>query len=118
MNSLVKLLIFILGLFLILQNLDIGITPLLTAFGIGGLAVALALQDTLSNLFAGIAIILGRQIRPNDYLQLSGGEEGFVVDVKAPNTTIRTFPRSAQFLYASNMHIDAYKIASACHCVG
>ncbi len=91
-NNLVKLLIFILGLFLILQNLDIEITPLITALGIGGLAVALALQDTLANLFAGISIILSRQIRPNDYLKLSGGEEGFVTDVKARNTTIRTFP--------------------------
>ncbi len=91
-NNLVKLLIFILGLFLILQNLDIEITPLITALGIGGLAVALALQDTLSNLFAGISIILSRQVRPNDYLQLSGGEEGFVTDVKARHTTIRTFP--------------------------
>ncbi|MCZ6758410.1 MAG: mechanosensitive ion channel family protein [Bacteroidetes bacterium] len=91
-NNLVKLLIFVIGLFLILQNLDIEITPLITALGIGGLAVALALQDTLSNLFAGISIILSRQIRPNDYLQLSGGEEGFVTDIKARNTTIRTFP--------------------------
>ena len=91
-NNLVKLLIFILGLFLILQNLNIEITPLITALGIGGLAVALALQDTLANLFAGISIILSGQVRPNDYLKLSGGEEGFVTDVKARNTTIRTFP--------------------------
>jgi len=91
-NNVVKLLIFILGLFLILQNLDIEITPLITALGIGGLAVALALQDTLANLFAGISIILSGQVRPNDYLQLSGGEEGFVTDVKARNTTVRTFP--------------------------
>ena len=91
-NSLVKLVIFILGFFLILQNLNIEITPLITALGIGGLAVALALQDTLSNLFAGISIILAGQIRPNDYLKLSGGEEGFVTDVKARHTTIRTYP--------------------------
>ena len=91
-NNLIKLLIFVLGLFLILQNLNIEITPLITAMGIGGLAVALALQDTLANLFAGISIILSRQVRPDDYLKLSGGEEGFVVDVKARHTTIRTFP--------------------------
>jgi small-conductance mechanosensitive channel len=91
-NNLVKLVIFTIGLFLVLQNLNIEITPLLTAMGIGGLAVALALQDTLGNLFAGISIILSRQVRPNDYLKLSGGEEGFVTDVKARHTTIRTFP--------------------------
>jgi small-conductance mechanosensitive channel len=91
-NNLVALLIGIIGLFLILQNLDIEITPLLTALGVGGLAVALALQDTLGNLFAGISVILSGQVRPADYVQLATGEEGFVTDVKARNTTIRTFP--------------------------
>lgn len=91
-SNLVKLLIGTIGLFLILQNLNIEIGPLLTALGIGGLAVALALQDTLSNLFAGISIILSGQVRPQDYLELASGEQGFVTDVKARNTTIRTFP--------------------------
>jgi len=91
-NNLVRLLIFTLGLFLILQNLGIEITPLITALGIGGLAVALALQETLSNLFAGVSIILTGQIRPRDYIRLEDGPEGFVTDVKARNTTIRTFP--------------------------
>ena len=91
-TNLVKLLIGTIGLFLVLQNLNIGITPLITAMGIGGLAVALALQDTLSNLFAGIAIILSGQLRPGDYVRMTDGDEGFVADVKARNTTIRTFP--------------------------
>lgn len=43
------------------------ITPILTALGVGGLAVALALQDTLSNLFAGFYVILAGQIRLGDY---------------------------------------------------
>ncbi len=92
LNNLARLLIGTLGLFLILQNLRIEITPLLTAMGIGGLAVALALQDTLSNLFAGISIIVSGQVRPNDYVQLASGEQGFVTDVKARYSTIRTFP--------------------------
>ena len=92
LTNLARLVIGILGLFLILQNLRIEITPLLTAMGIGGLAVALALQDTLSNLFAGISIILSGQVRPDDYVQLASGEQGFVTDVKARNSTIRTFP--------------------------
>ncbi len=82
----------VLGAFIILQNLDINITPLITALGIGGLAVALALQDTLGNLFAGVHIILSGQVRPHDYVQLESGEQGYVVDVKGRNTTIHTFP--------------------------
>jgi len=90
--SLAKAAVGVLGVFIILGNLGIEIAPLITAFGIGGLAVALALQDTLGNLFAGVQIILSRQVRPRDYVQLSSGEEGWVTDVKGRNTTIQTFP--------------------------
>jgi small-conductance mechanosensitive channel len=90
--NLARLGVGVLGLFIILQNLDIDITPLITALGIGGLAVALALQDTLGNLFAGVQIILSQQVRAQDYVRLSSGEEGWVTDVKGRNTTIQTFP--------------------------
>lgn len=90
--NLSKIAVGMLGIFIILQNLGIDITPLITALGIGGLAVALALQDTLGNLFAGVQIILSRQVRPRDFVQLSSGEQGWVSDVKGRNTTIQTFP--------------------------
>jgi small-conductance mechanosensitive channel len=90
--NLARIAVLTLGLFIILQNLGINITPLITALGIGGLAVALALQDTLGNLFAGVQIILSRQVRQGDFVALSSGEEGWVTDVKGRNTTINTFP--------------------------
>ncbi len=73
----------------ILQVLGIPITPLLTALGIGGLAIALALQDTLSNLFAGLHILAARQVRPGDFIQLDSGYEGEVEDINWRTTTIR-----------------------------
>ncbi len=82
--------ILMIGMLLILSMLGISITPLLTALGVGGLAVALALQDTLSNLFAGLHIIAAGQVRPGDYVKLNTGEEGFVTDITWRNTTIRT----------------------------
>ncbi|GMR14104.1 MAG: mechanosensitive ion channel family protein [Gemmatimonadota bacterium] len=90
--NLARLSVGILGIFIIVQNLGIDITPLITALGLGGLAVALALQDTLGNLFAGVQIILSKQVRPRDYVRLSSGEEGWVTDVRGRNTTIQTFP--------------------------
>ncbi len=81
-----------LGIFIILENIGVDVTPLITALGIGGLAVALALQDTLGNLFAGVQIILAKQVRPGDYVRLSSGEEGWISDVMGRNTTIHTFP--------------------------
>jgi small-conductance mechanosensitive channel len=90
--NIARLSVALLGFFIILQNLGIDITALVTALGIGGLAIALALQDTLSNLFAGMQIILTKQVRQRDYIRLSSGEEGWVTDIKGRNTTIQTFP--------------------------
>ena len=77
---------------MVLNSLGISITPIITALGVGGLAVALALQDTLANLFAGIHILATRKIRPGDYVKLASGEEGYVVDVTWRQTTIRQLP--------------------------
>jgi len=92
--NLAKGLILFFGILFILQVFGISITPLLTAFGIGGLAVALALQDTLANLFAGLHIVLSRQIKPGDYVKLSTGEKGYVTDINWRNTTIRQLPNN------------------------
>ncbi len=88
--NLTKLVVLVLGFLTVLHMLGVSITPFLTALGVGGLAVALALQDTLSNLFAGLHIILSRQVQPGDYIKLDTGAEGYVTDIKWRNTTIRT----------------------------
>lgn len=88
-TNLAKVTAFSIGVLIILQSLGISITPLLTALGVGGLAVALALQDTLSNIFSGLQIIATRQIRQGDYIRLGGGEEGYVTDITWRNTLIR-----------------------------
>lgn len=93
-TNITKVVVFIIGGLIILQALNISITPILTALGVGGLAVALALQDTLSNLFSGIQIIASRQVKPGDYVKLDSGEEGYVVDITWRNTTIRALPNN------------------------
>ena len=62
---------------------------MLTALGVGGLAVALALQDTLSNLFGGFYVAVAGQVRLGDYIKLNTGEEGYVTDIGWRSTTIR-----------------------------
>lgn len=83
--------ILVLGGLVLLDTLGVEVTTLIAALGIGSLAVALALQDTLSNLFAGAYIILSRNIRPGDYIKVDSGDEGYVVDVGWRATTIRPF---------------------------
>lgn len=93
-SSVAQTIVVIFGVLIILNSLGIAITPLLTALGVGGLAVALALKDTLANLFSGIQIIASRQLRPGDYVKLDGGFEGIVEDVNWRNTTIRELPNN------------------------
>ncbi len=88
--NLTRIAIVLLGALLILNALNISITPVLTALGVGGLAVALALQDTLGNLFAGLQIVASKQVRPGDYLLLETGQEGTVEDIAWRYTTLRT----------------------------
>jgi small-conductance mechanosensitive channel len=89
-QNLAQLGVAILALMVLLNLLGIPITAILTTLGVGGLAVALALQDTLSNLFAGFYIAIARQVRLNDYIKLNTGEEGYVSDITWRSTTIRT----------------------------
>ncbi len=86
--NLVKLLIFMVGLTIILDFLGVSITPIITAMGVGGLAVALALQGTLANLFSGLHVIASGKIRQGDYIKLSTGEEGYVTDMTWRDTTV------------------------------
>lgn len=88
--NITRIAIIIIGGVFVLDVLDISITPVITALGVGGLAVALALQDTLSNLFAGLQIVASKQLRPGDYLLLDTGQEGTVVDTAWRTTTLRT----------------------------
>ena len=82
-------LIAVLGLLVILNGLGLSITPMLTALGVGGLAVALALQEPLANFFAGLFITLAGQIRVGDYVKLDSGHEGYVVDFSWRSTRLR-----------------------------
>lgn len=88
-TNLTRIAIFCLGFVVILQTLSISVTPVLTALGVGGIAVALAMQDTLSNLFAGIFVIASKKVRIGDYIKLQSGEEGFVEDINWRTITIK-----------------------------
>lgn len=88
-QNVAQLVVLILGILVALRVIGIEVTPILTALGVGGLAVALALQDTLSNLFAGFYISLAQQIRLGDYIKLNTGEEGYVTDISWRSTTLR-----------------------------
>lgn len=89
-----RIIIFGIGIMIIMNSLGISITPILATLGAGGLAVALALQDTLSNLFAGFHTTIARQVRVGDYVKLETGEEGYITDINWRTTKIRMLPNN------------------------
>jgi small-conductance mechanosensitive channel len=89
-----RIIILAIGILVILNTLGVSITPILATLGVGGLAVALALQDTLSNLFSGFHVLMARQIRIGDYIKLENGEEGYVTDINWRTTKIRMLPNN------------------------
>jgi small-conductance mechanosensitive channel len=88
--NLASVLIWILGFLVILDSIGVQITPVLTALGVGGLAVALALQDTLGNLFAGLQLVASKKINTGDLVRLDSGDEGIVADLTWRYTSIHT----------------------------
>ena len=75
---------------LVLDQLNIEISPLIAGLGLGGLAVALALQPTLGNFFAGTYLASSDLMAPGDYVELEGGLRGYVTEISWRNTRIRT----------------------------
>lgn len=93
-QAILKGTIITIGVLILLSTLGISIAPLITALGVGGLAVALALQETLSNLFAGLYILIEKPIRVGDFVKLESGTEGYVTDIGWRTTKIRLLPNN------------------------
>ena len=88
-RKLINVFIYFLGLIFVLQVFGISISPLIASLGIGGLAVGLALQSTLSNYFSGLYVVADGFIQPKDYIELDNGMRGYVVKIGWRNTIMR-----------------------------
>ncbi|WP_083816162.1 mechanosensitive ion channel family protein [Thermodesulfobium narugense] len=89
-SNVIFIAVIFLGILVMLEGIGISDVPILTTFGVGGLAVSLALQDTLSNFFAGIHILASKKIQPGNTIILENGQRGKVTDINWRNTTLLT----------------------------
>jgi len=93
-STVVSIVIYLIAFLMILRYLNVEITPLVATLGLGGLAVGLALQNTLSNFFAGVHIISDRPINVGDYIEMDGNIAGYVEDIGWRSTRIKTLPNT------------------------
>lgn len=73
---LLRVFIYFTGILIILSYFGISIMPIITTLGVGGLAIGLALKDTLSNIFSGLYILLEKNIKVGDFIELENGKKG------------------------------------------
>ncbi len=104
--------LWILGFLIALTILGVSIAPLLTALGIGGLAVSLALRDTLENIFAGINVLMEKSIRIGDFIRLESGQEGTVKDITWRTTRIQLLSNNTVIIPNSKL---AQSVVTNCH---
>ena len=100
---LVRTLFAIFGILILLENLGISLTTVWTTVGVGSVAVALALQDTLSNFFAGVYVHVDHPVRLGDYVKLASGEEGFIVEMGWRSTRLQTLSNNIVILPNSKL---------------
>jgi small-conductance mechanosensitive channel len=91
LRRVVTVTVYAITLLIALDTLGVSISPLLGGLGIGGLAVALAMQPTLGNFFAGTYILSDGAIHIGDYIELHNGPSGYVSEVGWRSTKIRTW---------------------------
>jgi small-conductance mechanosensitive channel len=91
LRRIVNVTIVLVGAVIVLDQLGIAISPLLAGLGIGGLAVALAAQPILANVFAGSYVLSDGSIGVDDFIELEGGPTGWVEDIGLRATRVRTF---------------------------
>ncbi|MEY2958178.1 MAG: hypothetical protein RLZZ01_746 [Actinomycetota bacterium] len=93
LRTVLRLFVLGVGVIFALQNLDVDVSSLLTGLGLGGLAFALAAQDTARNLFGGVTVFVDKPFEIGDWIEVDG-IEGTVEAVGFRSTRIRTFYNS------------------------
>lgn len=89
LSAILRVAVWSLGAMVVLESLGVSITPLLASLGVGSLAVALALQSTLANLFSGLYLLIDKPVRVGQFVRLDTGEEGYVEMIGWRSTRIR-----------------------------
>jgi small-conductance mechanosensitive channel len=107
MNKLVKASLWLIGILLILSNLGLNISSLIAGLGIGGIAIALALQNILGDLFSSFAIYLDKPFQVGDYIVV-GTERGHVEKIGIKTTRIRSL--TGEQIIISNKELTAARI--------
>lgn len=89
-----RMFVIVIGVLMILASLRIDVGSLVTGLGIGGVAMALAAQDSLGNIFGSVALLADRSIKVGDWIVVGDKVNGIVEAIGLRSTRIRTWPQT------------------------
>ncbi|MBN1270741.1 MAG: mechanosensitive ion channel family protein [Candidatus Aminicenantes bacterium] len=111
LQKILKAVVIILGTFFIFNAWHIDISPLLATAGIAGLAIGLAVKDSLSNILGGLQLVLDKTFKVGDKVKLESGELGIILDIGLRSTKLRTYDNEVIYIpngYLANAKIKNY----------
>lgn len=107
LNIFVKIILWSIGLLLILSNAGINVTSLIAGLGIGGIAVALALQNILGDIFSSFSILVDKPFQVGDYIKI-GNDAGVVEKIGIKTTRLKTL--DGQVLVVANKELTTVRV--------
>ncbi len=106
-SNVLRSIVFLFGIIIVLESIGVPVGPALAALGVAGLAVSLALQDTLSNIFAGAQLIIAQQIRTGHYIRVDDSIEGYLEDINWRSSQIRQVPTNNTYIVPNSKILNA-----------
>jgi len=111
LQKVLKAVVIILAIIFVFNAWKINISPLLTTVGIAGLAIGLAVKDTLGNILGGLQLVLDKTFKVGDKVQLESGEMGTILDIGLRSTKLKTYDHEVIFIpngYLANAKIKNF----------
>lgn len=102
-RKILKVVAVVLGLFFVLTAWNVNITPLLTTAGIAGIALSLAIKDSLTNILGGVQLVLDKTFKVGDKVELESGEMGIILDIGLRSTKLKTFDNEVIYIPNGNL---------------
>jgi len=111
LEKVLKTIVFILAVIFVFSSWNVNISPLLATAGIAGLAIGLAVKDSLANILGGLQLVLDKAFKVGDKVKLESGEMGVILDIGLRSTKLRTYDNEVIYIpngYLANAKIKNY----------
>ncbi len=112
-EKIIKVVIIALAVIFIFDSWEIDISPLLATAGIAGIAVSLAVKDSLSNILGGLQLVLDKTFKVGDKIKLESGELGVILDIGLRSTKLKTYDNEVIYIpngYLANAKVRNYTV--------